>query len=40
LSDEQIALCFQYASEDAPIDLDKLLRRSSAPAPKPARPSS
>jgi RNA polymerase sigma factor (sigma-70 family) len=40
LSDEQIALCFQYASEDAPIDLDKLLPRSSAPAPKPARPSS
>jgi len=40
LSDEQIALCFQYASEDAPIDLDKLLPRSGPPAPKPARPSS
>jgi RNA polymerase sigma factor (sigma-70 family) len=25
LSDEQITLCFQYVSEDAPIDLDKLL---------------
>ena len=25
LSDAQIALCFQYASEDAPIDVDRLL---------------
>jgi RNA polymerase sigma factor (sigma-70 family) len=25
LSDEQIALCFEYAAEDAPIDLDQLL---------------
>jgi RNA polymerase sigma factor (sigma-70 family) len=25
LSDEQISLCFQYASEDSPIDLDTLL---------------
>jgi RNA polymerase sigma factor (sigma-70 family) len=25
LNDEQIALCFEYASEDAPIDLDTLL---------------
>jgi RNA polymerase sigma factor (sigma-70 family) len=25
LSEEQIALCFEYAAEDAPIDLDKLL---------------
>jgi RNA polymerase sigma factor (sigma-70 family) len=24
LSDEQISLCFEYASEDAPVDLDKL----------------
>jgi RNA polymerase sigma factor (sigma-70 family) len=31
LSEEEIALCFQYASEDAPIDLDKLF-------PRPARP--
>lgn len=40
LSDAQIALCFEYASEDAPIDLDKLLPRSAAPPPKPARPGS
>lgn len=38
LSDAQIALCFQYASEDAPIDLDKLLPRTAPP--KPARPAS
>jgi hypothetical protein len=38
LSDAQIALCFQYASEDAPIDLDKLLPRTTPP--KPARPTS
>lgn len=25
LSDDQIALCFEYAAEDSPIDLDKLL---------------
>ena len=25
LSDEEMSLCFEYASEDAPIDLDKLL---------------
>ena len=25
LSDAQIALCFEYAAEDSPIDLDKLL---------------
>jgi RNA polymerase sigma factor (sigma-70 family) len=25
LSDEQIALCFEYVAEDSPIDLDKLL---------------
>jgi|tagenome__1003787_1003787.scaffolds.fasta_scaffold20989641_9 RNA polymerase sigma factor (sigma-70 family) len=40
LSDAQIALCFGYASEDAPIDLDKLLPRSAAAPPKPARPGS
>jgi RNA polymerase sigma-70 factor len=39
LSDEQIELCFQYASEDAPIDLEKLLPRAGQP-PKPARPQS
>jgi RNA polymerase sigma factor (sigma-70 family) len=35
LSDAQIALCFEYAAEDAPIDLDKLLPESHAPARKP-----
>lgn len=39
LSDAQIALCFQYASEDANIDLEKLLPRSGQP-PKSARPQS
>jgi RNA polymerase sigma-70 factor len=34
LSEEQIALCFQYASEDAPIDLEKLFPR---PAQQPAK---
>jgi RNA polymerase sigma-70 factor (ECF subfamily) len=34
LSDAQIALCFEYASEDAPIDLDKLLPESQAAAGK------
>jgi RNA polymerase sigma-70 factor, ECF subfamily len=38
LSDQEIALCFQYASEDAPIDFDKLFPQSSdAPTPKPSR---
>jgi RNA polymerase sigma factor (sigma-70 family) len=35
LSDAQIALCFEYASEDAPIDLDKLLPETHAAARKP-----
>jgi len=35
LSDAQIALCFEYASEDAPIDLDKLLPESQAAGRKP-----
>src|SRR6266404_9359304 len=35
LSDAQIALCFEYAAEDAPIDLDKLLPESHAPVRKP-----
>jgi RNA polymerase sigma factor (sigma-70 family) len=30
LSDAQIALCFEYAAEDAPIDLDTLLPESQA----------
>jgi RNA polymerase sigma-70 factor (ECF subfamily) len=29
LSDAEIALCFEYAAEDAPIDLEKLLQRKS-----------
>jgi RNA polymerase sigma factor (sigma-70 family) len=36
LSEEEIALCFQYASEDAPIDLDKLFPRPAQP-PKSTR---
>ncbi len=35
LSDGQIALCFEYASEDAPIDLDKLLPETHAAGRKP-----
>jgi hypothetical protein len=35
LSDEQIALCFEYAAEDAPIDLDRLLPESQATGRKP-----
>jgi RNA polymerase sigma factor (sigma-70 family) len=35
LSDAQIALCFEYASEYAPIDLDKLLPESHAAGQKP-----
>jgi RNA polymerase sigma factor (sigma-70 family) len=34
LSEEQIALCFEYAAEDAPIDLDKLLPDRRAAVPK------
>jgi RNA polymerase sigma factor (sigma-70 family) len=40
LSEEEISLCFAYASEDAPIDLDKLFPRSGKPAPKTTRPQS
>ncbi len=36
LSDAEIALCFQYASEDAPFDLDKLFPRPAQP-PKSTR---
>jgi RNA polymerase sigma-70 factor len=35
LSDAQIALCFEYAAQDAPIDLDKLLPESRAAVRKP-----
>lgn len=31
LSDAQIALCFEYAAEDAPIDFDKLFPDAAAP---------
>ena len=34
LSEAQISLCFEYASQDAPIDLDKLF----APRDKPGKP--
>jgi RNA polymerase sigma-70 factor (ECF subfamily) len=35
LSDAQIALCLEYAAEDAPIDLDQLLPASPAARSKP-----
>ncbi len=35
LSDEQIALCFEYAAEDAPLNFDQVFQ-SSAPAVSPA----
>jgi RNA polymerase sigma factor (sigma-70 family) len=35
LTDAQIALCFEYASEYAPIDLDKLLPETHAAGQKP-----
>jgi RNA polymerase sigma factor (sigma-70 family) len=38
LSEQEIALCLQYASEDAPIDLDKLFQPSTKPGPKPVGP--
>lgn len=40
LSEEEISLCFAYASEDAPIDLDKLFPQSGKPSPRPTRPQS
>lgn len=33
LSDAEIALCFEYAAQDAPIDLDKLFPQRGAPGP-------
>ena len=36
LSAAEIALCFEYAGENTPLDLQKLFRRSAAPGP-PAR---
>lgn len=38
LSDAQISLCFEYASADAPFDLDKLLQRTSPAGPPAGRP--
>ena len=35
LSEAEIALCFEYASEDAPIDLDKLFAQREAEKQKP-----
>jgi RNA polymerase sigma-70 factor, ECF subfamily len=37
LSEEQISLCFEYASEDAPIDLDKLFPPQDQPSQKAGR---
>jgi RNA polymerase sigma factor (sigma-70 family) len=37
LSEEEIALCFEYSSEDAPIDLDKLFPPSAQQGQKPTR---
>jgi hypothetical protein len=30
MSDAQIAMCFEYVAEDAPIDLDKLFSQGAA----------
>ena len=38
LSDAQISLCFEYASADAPFDLEKLLERRSRTSPPAGRP--
>jgi RNA polymerase sigma-70 factor (ECF subfamily) len=37
MSDAEIALCLEYGAEDAPIDLDKLLSRGSAPSGRKIR---
>jgi len=37
LSDAEIALCFEYAAEEAPIDLDTLLPRRATRAPEAGR---
>jgi RNA polymerase sigma factor (sigma-70 family) len=37
LSEEQISLCFDYASEDAPIDLEKLFPPQNPPSQKAGR---
>ncbi len=38
LSDAQIALCFEYGSEDTGVNLDSLLPPAAAPAPVPPNP--
>jgi RNA polymerase sigma factor (sigma-70 family) len=38
LSEQEIALCIEYASEDTPFDLDKLFQPSAKPVPKSVRP--
>jgi RNA polymerase sigma factor (sigma-70 family) len=38
LGEQEIALCLQYASEDAPIDLDKLFQPPAKPGPKTVGP--
>lgn len=38
LSEAQISLCFEYASADAPFDLEKLLERRSRTSPPAGRP--
>jgi RNA polymerase sigma factor (sigma-70 family) len=38
LSEAQISLCFEYASADAPFDLEKLLQRTRRPGPPQERP--
>jgi RNA polymerase sigma factor (sigma-70 family) len=40
LSDAEIALCFEYSSEDTPIDLEKLLPRPKSPGPAAGKPPS
>lgn len=37
LSEAEIALCFEYSAENAPIDLDKLLPRPQAQGPAPGK---
>jgi hypothetical protein len=38
LSDEQIALCFEYAAADTPFDLEKLFQDRRPPSPAAGRP--
>lgn len=37
MSEAQIALCFQYAAEDAPIDFSKIFPEKPTPKPEPGR---